>query len=499
MSNLKKTITSSFLLSFQAVLKKLVGLISTLILARMLVPEDFGIIAIALMTMGLLEAVKEFGGASYLMRSKEVTEDMLNTTWTLSIILSATITIILVLVTPLIVNFFEDERLYAILWVYSSLFLIKGSGNPATVFLKREQNYLPIVKLSIFGKVISVVAAVAVALIYQNYWALVVGQYVISATVALGSFFIHPYRPKFSLINFKEQWNYSGWWLLQSILGYCKSQLDTFLVSTMFSKAALGSYYTMKYLASIPTTYLIGPSTEPLLVQLAKIKDSGDYFFKQYNISLIVPLCIAIPGCIFLFANHQLATLTVLGDNWIEYSELFAIFCTAIVSLLVQQHASRIFVIHGKTKGLFYYQLISFIIIYSYLIFFDLSDLTQFSTAKIALEFAFSMLFFTYITIKYTSFSNYLICLINLTPIIAASLLASYGSQYINIHYANLYDNTILQFIAITAVFGTIYFLALLLQAGLLQKVSKEWHYIWDLIMKIKGLVIEKLTSNPTK
>ena len=487
MSDLKKTLSSSFLLSFEAVLRKMVGLVSTLILARMLVPEDFGIITIALLAMGLLDAVKDFGGGTYLLRAETVTEEMMNTKWTIGALIATFIALVLVAVTPLIVAFFEDERLYAVLWVYSFLFIIKSLGNPSIVLLKRQQNYVPIVKVSIIGKIISVIAAITVALIYQNYWALVVGQATIAVTGVLGSYIIRAYCPKICFSELKAQWKFSGWWMLQSILGYCKSQLDTFLVSATFNKAALGSYHTMKYIASIPTTFLIAPATEPLLVQLAKIKETKEHFFKQYNVSLIVPLCIAIPGCIFLLFNHSLATLVVLGENWTEYSPLFAIFCVTIVTLVIQQHAARILVIYARTKAVFYFELLSFIVIYGYLILFKIDEIIEFSSAKITLELILAGVIFAYVSIAYTSLKNYLVCLFAILPILISSVIASYCTQLLILE-----ASVFLQFLIVIGTFGLIYFSTLLLQAYLLRNISKEWHYIWDLLNKIISNALAK-------
>lgn len=488
MASLKKALTGSFLLSFESVLRKLVGLVSTLILARMLVPEDFGIIAIALMTMGLLEALKQFGGGAYILRAKTVTPGMLNTSWTIGFISSSFMAILSILLIPVATSYFEDDRLHNILLVYASLIIVKAAGNPGKFILKKEQNYLPIVKVTIIGKIISVIIAISVALTMKNYWALIAGQYAMALNGTIGSYFIHHHRPKLCLTGFKKQWQFSSWWLLQSIIGYCKSQADTFIVGSLFNKASLGSYHTIKYLASFPTTYLIGPAIEPLLAQLAPIKDNKNYFNQQYIISLIAPLCIAIPGCVFIFNFHELLTLTILGDNWQKYSVLFAVLCINIVTILIQNHANRVLVIHAKTKQLFYFQLVSFGLLYSYILTNDITSIYDFAIIIISFEFAFACVFFTYVSICYTSLKNYLLCLITSVPIIIASIFAIIISNLISFQAPLL-----IEFIITAISFGIIFLTLLIIQIYLLKGISKEWCYIWNLIVKIFNYFTEKL------
>ncbi|WP_158971652.1 oligosaccharide flippase family protein [Paraglaciecola sp. L3A3] len=491
MSSLKKTLSSSFLLSFETILRKLVGLVSTLVLARLLMPEDFGIIAIALMTMGLLEAMKEFGAGAYLMRSKDINKDMINTSWTIGLISTIVFALILAVSSPLVAAYFEDPRLIPVLCVYATMWLLRSVGNPGTVLLKREQNYLPIVKASIISKVISVVIVIPAAIYFQNYWALVIAQYSMSLTGVISGYIIHPHRPRLCLVNFKEQWKFSSWFLLQSILGYCRSQLDTFLVGSFFDKAALGSYHTMKYLASMPTTFLIGPATEPLLVQLAKIKDTKAYFSQQYNVSLIVPLCLAIPACLFIYYNHALVTHIILGDNWIEYSKLFAIFCISIFTILVQQHALRVLIIHAKTKQIFYFEILSFIGLYGYLLTQNFDEILVFSTSKIAIELLMALLVFIYVTIRYTSVNNLLQCFLCILPVAISAYIASYTTRHIILD-----QGEIIQFIITTASFGIIYFLSLIIQVMILRNMSREWAYIWNICRKV---IIKTLESKPFK
>jgi len=480
LSSLNKIFTSSFLLSFEAVLRKLVGLVSTLVLARLLVPEDFGLIAIALMVMGLIDAMKQFGGGTYLLKSERIDTDMINTSWTISFLANLLMALVLILATPYIAEYYTDDRLKGVLWAFSGIWLVRSLGNPALVMLRREQNYLPIVKLSIFTKVIAVIVVIISAIIFESYWALVLGQLTTYTLMTIGSYFLYHHKLKFCLNNFKEQWQFSSWWTLQSLVGFFQTQLDTFLVSSMYDKSALGSYHTIKYFASMPITFFLQPASEPLFVELRKIKDNKEYFNQQFNVSFLVTLLVAAPLALFLMQEHYLVTATLLGDNWTEYSGLFAIFCISIITYTLQRQALDTMVILGSTKGLFYFQILSFVTVYGILLYRNATTIMEFSTIKVGLEISIAALLFIYITLKYTSLRSIIHLVIASTPIIISLLICHYLNLKIDTEYP-----VFIQLVIAGLLFFTTYLVSLLFFCFLLRKSSPEWRYIWNLAERV--------------
>ena len=476
MSNLKKVLSSSFLISGEAVLRKLVGIVSTMILARLLVPEDFGLIAIAIVVMSFIDAMKQFGGAKYLLKSETINLDMINTSWTINFSSNLCMALLLVIAAPFIADFYTDDRLIEILWAFAGIWVIRSLGNPALVMLRRDQNYLPIVKLSIITKIIAIIVVIISSVTFKSYWALVLGQLTTYSLNTIGGYFLYHHRLSFCLKNVKEQWNFSGWWMLQSFVGFLKAQLDTLLVSSMFDKSALGSYHTIKYYASMPISFLLEPASEPLLVELRKIKDNKHYFNQQYNVSFIFSFVIAAPITLFLMQEHYLIVATLLGDNWLEYSELMAIFCLSIIAFNLQRQALDVIVILGSAKSVFYFQTFSFVMIYGILIYTGVNTVIEFAEMKVGLELAIAIVFFIFITLKYTSFSTLVKLIIGLSPIVLSLLLSYYLTPEINDNYP-----IVIQLLGKAIPFFTIYLITMVIMGYILKSYSKEWQYLWNL------------------
>lgn len=480
MSNLKNVLSSSFLLSFEAILRKSIGLISALILARVLAPEDFGLIAIALLVMGFMDSMKKFGGGTYLLKSDHVTTDMINTTWTISFSANFLMATMLMIATPFIAEYYEDDRLIAVIWAFCGIWVIRSFNNPALVMLQREQNYLPTVKLSIFTKIIAVVVVVVSAFIFESYWALVLGQLTTYSLMAVGGHFLYRHKLRFCLSGFKEQWNFSGWWMLQNFVGFIKAQLDTFLVSSMFNKSDLGSYHTIKYFSSMPTSFLLEPATKPLLVELRKLKNNKHYFIRQFNVALAVTIAIAFPLTIFLIQEHFLVTATLLGDKWIEYSQLFAIFCISIITYAVQRQASDVIVILGNSKSIFYFQLLSFLVVYGVLLSRGVTTLADFATTKVWMEALVVLLLFIYVLVAYTSLANIFNFMVSILPIVIAGWVG-----HILTFDTNPEHWVFIQLLIKTLNFFTAYLISLMILALLFKRFNSEWNYIWNLGLRL--------------
>ena len=106
-SSLKKGVFSSLLLVGNSVANKLVGLISTLILARVLLPEDFGIVAIASLMVGFIEIMANTGSGQYLLRVDNLDEEKVDTAWTINLILKSLLSLIMLISAYWIVDFFR--------------------------------------------------------------------------------------------------------------------------------------------------------------------------------------------------------------------------------------------------------------------------------------------------------------------------------------------------------------------------------------------------------
>ncbi|MBF7072159.1 oligosaccharide flippase family protein [Glaciecola sp. MH2013] len=407
MSALKKGILSSVILVGESLLNKLVGLVSTLILARVLLPEDFGIVAVGTLFIGFFEVISSIGASQYLLREKKITDQDVNTAFSINFLLRTILTLIVVGLSFVINGVFEDDRIQGVVLGLAIIFLSESFQNPGIIYLKRNQEYAKIVKVTLSGKVLAVISAVSIALLYQSYWALVIGHAINRLSMLVGYYLIYPYLPKFELVKAKKQWMFSIWMLPQSILGFFRTQLDTFLTATYFGQAQLGSYHTMKYIAFIPTSHLMIPLTQPLLVELRKASSNVKEFSKIFNASFILALIVAAPLSFFVLVFHELTTQVLLGENWLEFSELMGVFCVLVTTTVLSLQCSKTLIVFDKPNHLLIYEVVSFVVIYTILIFSGFDNIIEFAKIRIWLEVLTIFMLLVYVSLRYTSIIHF--------------------------------------------------------------------------------------------
>jgi len=488
MSNAKKSAIASFLLISESLAQKLIGLVSTLVLARFLVPEDFGIIAIATLCIYLAEVLSDTGSQQYILRTDQVNDDVLNTSFTINLAFRAAFSTLIILAAPLIVSYYDEPRLYNIIYVLAGLTIVNCLRNPGLWLLKREQKYGKIVKWSLLAKCLSVIVSIFTAVTLQNYWAILLAQLTNSIFMLLISYRIHSFKPKFVLVNAKHQWRFSLWVMPQSLLGYVRTQFDTLFVSSLFSQSALGSYHTMKYLAYIPCSHVLEPATRPLLVELSKIKDNPGYFATQFNVTLLIVMCLALPITAFLFCFSDIIVDVLLGKNWASYSALFGILCLVIPSYLIFHHSNRAVYVYGQTKIAAIYEFLSVSALILVLVSFQFDSIIQFATAKVWFETLASTTYLLFASTKYNGIRSTFRMIATHIPIILACLTSLFvSSQIPSLNYS------VLALLVHGAVFSFTFVLVMVLSIMILKSVNGEWAYINNLIIRASIPILKKI------
>lgn len=470
---LKRLLGSSALLVGQSAANKFIGMLSTLVLARMLLPEDFGLIALAMLVIGLLDIFTQTRAGQYILRADSVDDDLLNSAWTLNLCLKIALAVVLAGLSPLISDAYSEPQLEAILWVFAALLVFQTCRNPGTLLLQRDQRFERIVSLGIIAKVVSAIVAVTLALLGAAHWALIAGRVTLALVDVAGSYVIHPYRPRLCTTRIREQFRFSGWLILQSVGGYSRNNLDTFLVSTSFGNAQLGSFQTMKYLAFIPSSQILLPATQPLLRELSKHRENPDYFALQHNVSFLAGACLALPIASLMAAMAHDLVAVFLGSNWTPYSDLFRWFSLLIPTYLVFQHATRTCIIFGRTKLTFQYEIFALFFVFLPLLLTGIADILAFTSLRVELEIASTLIFLGFTTLHFTNLKTLLALALGVIPIIIACVIATAGS--FACVSAEVPLVRLIYFSAVWAVIFGATFLALILGPW---RHQREWAYL---------------------
>lgn len=260
--------------------QRIIGLVSMIILARLLDPVDFAIVAMSALVIHFCDSLTMTGSGPYLISKDELDDDDIHSAWTLELLLKAAVWGVLFLSVPAIVEFYDRPELKPVLYAATTILLINAARSPGLHLLKRELEYRSFSILTVTQKLVSFGVVMAIVLVKPTYWALVIGDIASALTLTIGSYLIHSYRPKFSIKKIKEQFAFSRWILLRGSVGFSKAQMDAFLVAKFFTAPELGVFHLTRNLSNMPNE-IIAPAIHPIVAPLSRSRANPTGFASQ--------------------------------------------------------------------------------------------------------------------------------------------------------------------------------------------------------------------------
>ena len=435
MSLTGKTVSSIIYTGSTKLVERGLGMISMLILARILTPEDFGLVAICSLAVFLFNSLSNVGAKQYIVRSEKVDDDVINTAWTLNIFIKGTIWLIFFIFTPYIADVMGKAEIETPLRVLSIILIVGCFGNPGVWIMARNLNYKPLFKIDVFSKILSFIVVLLIAYFERTYWAMIVGlvlQYLLPSII---SHFICSHKPKFKLTNVRHQMKFSQWVVANGIIGYARGEGDSILVAKYFNLEMIGVYSLFKSLASMPLTQLIAPATDPILATFSSAIRDDDFHPYQLNTVLFMLLSLVVPLTILMTYFDQEIVLLLLGEKWIEHAYILPILALIMIPGVIFKVLSEYVLAEGGYKPIVYYQVCMTVITLGILYMVIGSDLESFSKYRVLISFVSLFVFCTYFQIKYKLFKPSDLILF-LLPVLA-SVIAILGVN--NIDFTTLH------------------------------------------------------------
>lgn len=306
-----------------------IGIISTLILARILVPDDFGLIAQAMLIVEVLQTATEFGVQIPLIQNQNATKAHYNTGWTLKIIRGVLTSILLLLLASPIAQAFEEPRLVEIIYWVSLIPIIRGFINIGVVDFRKYFQFHKEFNLNLITKLAGFVVVISVALYWQSYWAFIIANISASITMVIASFILSPYRPRLDLSEWRYLFGFSKWIWLHELASALNQKIDIIALSDYFKTDLVGSYQVGREIATAPGAELSMPVARALFPGLAKLSGDLAQFRKMFVDVVAVSQILALPAALGVAALAEPFTLVLLGEKWraaIPFVELLALW-----------------------------------------------------------------------------------------------------------------------------------------------------------------------------
>lgn len=384
-----RVLTSAAFSASAKLLGKVVGLVSTLILARLLTPEDFGFIALVSIALYFFDILSHAAGEQYIIQKRTVSHFELHTAWSLNLILKTGIAILIVLGAGYIEFFFEKLGLKEAIQVSALILPLQALKSPVYILLKRQLKFSIIFWTSLTERIIGFPCVIVLALWLESYWAFVITDILVAVSAIIISYVVAKKVPVFSLKHVHKQWHFSKWMLAKSTVGYLRAQIDTLFVSKLFGASQLGNYHVSRDIAMMPAHYALSPAIEPVLAAFKDYKESLDELLKQVSFCLSIVILIAMPICWFVFVTSPAIIRVILGENWELAASLLPILIWLFFYWSLVQVAEMALLAIEKVKVLFIFDVLSLLAIFAVLSLASLENPTILLLAWIRVAIGF--------------------------------------------------------------------------------------------------------------
>lgn len=308
---------------------RLIGLISVLVLARVLTPRDFGIVALATSVLALIDIFSALGLRQALLRIAAPERAHYDTAWTIQLLVLTGLAGLLVAIGPLAAWFYEEPALSLLIAVLASCFVIDGLANIGVIDFERHFDFGRDLRMRLSVRLTSFVVTLSAALILQSYWALVIGTVMQSLLNVAASYIFHPFRPRFSLAKRGELLGVSLWMFLASAGQTVHNQIEKIVVGRISSRNIVGFYAVSRDLSSIFTEEIATALNRVTFVTTARTGRPLSADPERLPSMLGAYGLIAAPLGFGLAATANEALPLLLGSQWMMAAPLLSIIAPA--------------------------------------------------------------------------------------------------------------------------------------------------------------------------
>ncbi len=328
------------------------GFLRTIILARLLMPADFGLVALAMMILGLAEAVSKLRLDFALIQNTRAGRLHYDTVWTLAVIRGVVMAIVLALIAAACARFFEEPRLELIIYCLAFVVFVEGFQNVGTVDFFKDLKFDRVFVLNFASRFGSFVVAVSIALWWRNYWALIAGFATSRLLIVALSYVMHPYRPRFSLGAWREILNFSKWLLLNGIVFKLRQRADSFVIGKWLDATTLGFYDRARMISELAGAELVAALRYVIFPAHAKIADDRALLRQSFVDSFVFIFSIGAPIAILTGLVADPFVKLFLGPNWVDSIPLVRILVFYALFHMCGAACGATLLALGKTRAM---------------------------------------------------------------------------------------------------------------------------------------------------
>ena len=352
-------VKGAFSLGGARIVSNLLSAGAILVLARLLTPEDFGIVAIAMAVLTVVQSSTELSLNNALIQKDSVDRSHIDTAWTMALIRAVIIVVFFVLAAWPLSLAYSNLDMIPVFIVSGITGALIGLQNPHIWLATKKMSFMPLALVQLSFKGFGIPISIALALVWESYWSIIAGNALGALAAGALSYILLPYRPRLTLEHVREIWSFSGWMFFNQFLETLNWRIDQLIIGLVVPKGQLGIYAVADNFAVIPTRETTQPIRHALFPGLANLSNDKARLTRSHVLAQSTIAMLIAPLGVGLALVAGPAVAIALGDKWlaaIPFVEICAVYyALGTFSMGLQPVAMAL----AKTKLLFIRQVIA--------------------------------------------------------------------------------------------------------------------------------------------
>ncbi|MEV7756308.1 lipopolysaccharide biosynthesis protein [Microbacterium sp. NPDC089180] len=330
------------------VVKVALMLSSTVVLARLLDPTDYGLVAMVVAVVGVGEIFRDFGLSMAALQAKSLSQAQQSNLFWINSAVGLVLGVVFFAVSYPLAAFYGQPQVAMITQALSATFVLGGLSTQFKVHINRDLRFIALAVADLLPYALGIGGAIAIAAIFANFWALVAQQLIVAAGTLLFSFALTKWRPGLprrvpmdGLISFGA--SFAG----TQIISYLTRNIDSLLIGKVWGSNALGYYDRAYNLVVLPLTQINTPMSRVAVPVLARIAEEGDRFVSYLRRAQLVALYVTSSIFAVLFALGTPLVVAVLGQQWEPAGPILSVLAVSGIFRSLVQVAHWVYMSQG--------------------------------------------------------------------------------------------------------------------------------------------------------
>lgn len=342
------------------VFKFIFSTVATIVLARLLTPEDYGLIGMVAILINFVGMFQYMGLSTATVKWADLNHQQVSTLFWINMALSTGIMLITVASGPLLAWFYKEPRLIGITTGYGITILFAGLAIQHEAILTRQMRFAAIVIVEIVALLIGFGSAIVAAWRGAGYWALVVNQLVMTSVTVIGVWSVCRWRPGLPErgIGMWSMLSYGGNLTGFNVMTFFSRNLDNALIGKFWGPYQLGVYSRAYQMLLMPMQQINAPLAAVAIPALSRLADSPQRYRAAYLKILEKIVMVTMPLAALMIVTSDWMVLLLLGSRWRETGRIFMLLGIAALIQPVTKTSWWLFSTQGRTRELFHWGLL---------------------------------------------------------------------------------------------------------------------------------------------